>query len=73
SENMTISFDPSTKDVTAVSPSGIASIDVYDLQGKKLRSVNGGNDSICLEGLNGVVIIHALDNAGNTSTRKLHL
>ncbi len=73
SENMTISFDPSTKDVTAVSPSGIASVDIYDLQGKKLRSVNGGNDTIRLEGLTGVVIIRALDNAGHVSTRKLHL
>ncbi|MDE5882295.1 MAG: hypothetical protein K2H60_11235, partial [Muribaculaceae bacterium] len=72
-DKITISYDPSTQEATAISPSGIASIDVYDLQGKKLSSVNSGSGSISLEGLTGVVIIHALDNAGNISIRKLHI
>ncbi|MDE5883208.1 MAG: hypothetical protein K2H60_15915, partial [Muribaculaceae bacterium] len=73
SDKITISYEPSTKEATAISPSGIASIDVYDLQGKKLSSVNSGNNTIRLEGLNGVVIIRVLDKDGNISTRKLRL
>lgn len=56
----------------ASSTCGIASIEVYDMQGRKLRSVSG-RDSISLEGLKGLVIIHALDREGNNETVKVNI
>lgn len=71
-QEISISYDSASKTVRAISESGIISIDLYDLQGRKLASVSD-SDTISLDGLKGLVMVHALDKAGHTSTIKLTL
>lgn len=73
SEKLSISFDSTAKRISVSSVAGVAAIDVYDVQGQKLASVNNGVNSVSLEDITGLVIIYAVDNEGHTSTLKLQL
>lgn len=67
-----ITFDRMAKTATVKSASGTALIEVYDLQGRKLRSV-ANSDTLSLQGISGVVIVHASDRNGNRATSKINL
>lgn len=71
-ERIDVTIDRAAKLATARSASGIAMIEIYDTQGRKLRAVTN-IDSISLEGLTGLVIIQAVDREGNKTTAKTTL
>ena len=73
SENLKVWYDPIAGCIRAASDCSMSLIDIYDMQGNRVASAGEGRDTLRVDGLKGVVIVHAADSNGKTTSLKVKL
>ncbi len=67
-----IDYDKASQCVTAASAAGIATIEAYDMQGKKIAA-SAGSETLSLTGFSGLAVVKVLNNDGETKSLKVML